>query len=153
MAREAWPGYSLDCRWPGSVHDANVFANTAINKNLRNGDIPVTYRQLLPGSTEVPSYLIGDPAYPLTPFCMKEFETCSDNSQVIFNNILRSARNLIECAFSRLKARWSFLASTVDLKLDVVPIAVYACFVLHNYCELNNCTKFGTAANFKACSG
>ena len=130
----------VDCRWPGSVHDAKVFANSAVNKNLRNGDIPVTYQQLLPGSTEVPSYLIGDPAYPLTPFCMKEFETCSDNSQVIFNNILRSARNPIECAFGRLKARWSFLTSTVDLKLDFVPIAVYACFVLHNYCELNHCT-------------
>ena len=71
---------------------------------------------------------------------MKDFETCSDNSQVIFNNILRSARNPIECAVGRLKARWSFLTSTVDLKLDFVPIAVYACFVLHNYCELNNCT-------------
>ena len=45
----------VDCRWPGSVYDAKVFATSAINKNLRNGDIPVTYHQLLPGSAEVPS--------------------------------------------------------------------------------------------------
>ena len=45
----------VDCRWPGSVYNAKVFANSAINKNLRNGDIPVTYHQLLPGSAEVPS--------------------------------------------------------------------------------------------------
>ena len=42
--------------------------------------------------------------HPLVPFCMKEFEHCSNNEQVIFNNMLRSARNPIECAFGRLKA-------------------------------------------------
>ena len=72
---------------------------------------------------------------------MKECETCSQNSPVIFNNILRSVRNPVECAFGRLKARWSFLTSTIDLKLDFVPTAVYACFDLHNYCELNTCTS------------
>ena len=99
----------VDCRWPGSVHDAKVFANSSINKKLRENNLPVTYQQLLPGRSRVGSYLIGDPAYPLTPYCMKEFAKCTTDAQVIFNNILRSARNPIECAFGRLKARWSFL--------------------------------------------
>ena len=125
----------VDCRWPGSVHDAKVFANSSLNKKLQNGNIPITYQLLVPGHTKVGSYLIGDPAYPLTPHCIKEFETCATNAKVVFNNMLRSARNPIECAFGRLKARWSFLTKKVDLKLDLVPIAVYACFVLHNICE------------------
>ena len=49
--------------------------------------------------------------------------------------MLRSARNPIECAFGRLKARWGFLTRKIDLKLDLVPAAIYACFVLHNICE------------------
>ena len=125
----------VDCRWPGSVHDAKVFANSSINSKLQNGTLPVTYQSLIPGRTKVGSYLIGDPAYPLTPHCMKEYEKCSTNAQVVFNNMLRSARNPVECAFGRLKARWGFLTRKIDLQLDLVPAAVYACFVLHNFCE------------------
>ena len=86
---------------------------------------------------KIPNYLIG-PAYALTPYCMKEFETCKRNEQVIFNVLLCAARNPIECAYGRLKARWSTLTRKVDLKLESVPIVVFACFVLHNYCERNN---------------
>ena len=38
-----------------------------------------------------------------------------------------------------VKARWSFLTKKVDLALESVPTVIYACFVLHNYCELNKC--------------
>ena len=51
--------------------------------------------------------------------------------------MLRSARNPIECAFGRLKARWQVLTRKIDLKITAVPIVVYACFVLHNFCEKN----------------
>ena len=114
----------VNCRWPGRVHDAKMFANSSINKKLSNSQLPVTYKQLLPGHAEIPNYLIGDPAYPLLPYCMKEYQTCKTNEEVIFNNLLRAARNPIECAFGRLKARWS------DLKLENVPVIIYSCFVL-----------------------
>ena len=125
----------VECRWPGSVHDAKVFANSSVNDKLRNGKLPRVFQSVLPGYEKVPNYLIVDPAYPLTPFCMKEYDTCQNNEQVVFNNLLRSARNTIECAFGRLKARWAVLAKTIDFKLEKAPIVVYACFVLHNYCE------------------
>ena len=129
----------VDCRWPGSVHDAKVFANSTINQKLRDDELPVTYQQLISGRSKVGCYLIGDPAYPLTPYCMKEYQTCTSDSQVVFNNILRSARNPVECAFGRLKGRWRFLTKQTDLNLDILPVVVYACFVLHNFCEQNNC--------------
>jgi hypothetical protein len=116
-----------------------LFANSTMNKKLRDEELTMTYQQLIKGRSRVGCYVIGDPAYPLTPYCMKEYETCTSNSEVIFNNILRSARNPVECAFGRLKGRWRFLTEQIDLNLDFAPIVAYACFVLHNFCEQNNC--------------
>ena len=99
--------------------------------------MPQVYSHLIPGHVRITNYLIGDPAYPLTPNCMKEFQTCKTNAEVIFNNILRSARNPIECAFGRLKARWSILTRKMDLQLQIIPKVEHACFVLHNFCELH----------------
>ena len=127
----------VECRWPGSVHDAKVFANSSLNYKLREKKIPATFQTVMPGCDKTPNYLIGDPAYPLTPYCMKEYETCQKNEQVVFNGLLRAARNPIECSFGRLKARWSILTRKMDLKLESIPTVVYSCFVLHNYCEKN----------------
>jgi len=69
---------------------------------------------------------------------MKEYSTCYDNGQVMFNTMLRAARNQIECAFGRLKARWQILTRCLNFNLDDIPVIVYACFVLHNYCEIND---------------
>ncbi len=128
----------VDCRWHGSAHDSKVYTNSAINKKMRCGDLPVCLQALTESTKKIPNYLIGDPAYPLTPFSMKEYDHCSSNEQVIFNNLLRGARNPIECAFGRLKARWSILTRNMDLKLHNIPVVIYAGFVLHKYCEQHN---------------
>jgi len=69
---------------------------------------------------------------------MKEYEACTSNEQVILNDMLCSARNQIECGFGRLKARWSILTAKMDFKLEALSTIIYACFVLHNYCEKHN---------------
>ena len=125
----------VECVWPGSVHDSKVFSNSSINKKLRDGFLPGTFQSVLHGYEKIGTYIIGDPAYPLTPFCIKEYQTCSSNEQVVFNSMLRSARNPIECAFGRLKARWAILTRKIYFKLELVPIIVYATFVLHNFFE------------------
>ena len=47
-------------------------------------------------------------------------------------------RNVIECAFGRLKARFSSLKRAMDINIDDLPMVVYACFVLNIYSEMNN---------------
>lgn len=44
---------------------------------------------------------------------------------------------VIECAFGRLKARFGALRRPMDINLNELPLVIYACFVLHNYCEAN----------------
>ena len=138
---------NVEIKWPGSVHDARVFANSDLNHMFQNKQIPMVLEELLPGEDKVPPVILADPAYPLLPNVMKEHACCTKNEEVIFNEMLRSARNQIECAFGRLKARWRILTRPMDLKLDDLPTVIDACFVLHNYCEMrsnNNCMNDDT---------
>ena len=128
----------VEVKWPGIVHDARIYANCGINKLFTSKALPLTYQELVPGYAPVMPFLLGDPAYPLLPNVMKEYPTCTTNTQVLFNNMLRTARNQIECAFGRLKARWRILNRTMDVDLEFATSMIYTCFVLHNYCEINN---------------
>ena len=76
---------------------------------MQNSRLPKTYQCILRGMTPVPNYIIGDPAYSLTLFCIKELNTCSNNVEVVFNNLLRSARNPVQCAFWETEGRWSIV--------------------------------------------
>ena len=128
----------VEIKWPGSVHDARVFANSNVQKSYSEGKFKLFYENLSDKpetQVMIPQVLLGDPAYPLLPYCMREFESCTSNSQVLFNQMLRSARNQIECAFGRLKARWRILLRPIDLKLDSTPTVIHTCFILHNFCE------------------
>ena len=40
---------------------------------LRNGTIPQCRKVIVDGQPEVPICILGDPAYPLIPYLMKEF--------------------------------------------------------------------------------
>ena len=86
---------NIDARWPGSVYDGRVFPNSKITTLLREQKMPMVYQEIFVGYDKVPPILLGDPAYPLLPFCMKEYPSPQSNEEVIFNNMLRGARNPI----------------------------------------------------------
>jgi len=123
--------------WPGSVHDARVFANSllylkASNKELLQGD------SLWFGSHEIPSLLVGDCAYPIKSWLMKPFahSPASTQEQKQFNYKFLRARIVVEIALGRLKVRWCRLSQQMDILIDSVPHVVIACCVLHNFCEI-----------------
>ena len=50
---------------------------------MQHKEIPIIYKQIIPGEAEIANYLIGDSSYPLTSFCMKEHKSCKSNAQLL----------------------------------------------------------------------
>ena len=72
------------------------------------------------------------------PYLMKEYASGGATRQEqYFGYTLCSGRNVIECSFGRLKARFAALRRPMDVNIHDLPFVIYTCFVLHNYCEVN----------------
>ena len=60
---------------------------------------------------------------------MREYSTSwKSNENVVFNSILGSARNAVECAFGWFKARWQVLTKKkkMNFKLEKIPTMIAA---------------------------
>ena len=129
---------NINVGWPGSIHDARVFANSSLfadasAKRILQGD----NRTIL--GCVVPPLLIADSAYPLLPWLLKSFASniSFTSKQKNFNYRLSRARIVSENAFGRLKARWRRLIKQNEMNVTNVPNVVVACCILHNMCEIH----------------
>lgn len=67
-------------KWPGSVHNVQIFAKSPLNKSLKEGIISSSTKVVIPGEPEVPFYILGDTAYPLLPFLIKQYANVNGGS-------------------------------------------------------------------------
>lgn len=126
------------CGFPGSMHDARVLRGSAIFRRAAQGEI-LTAPTVNMAGREITPYLVGDSAYPLSPWLMKPYpEGTRDPSEIAFNKELSSARVQVECAFGMLKNRWRVLQKRFDSNIEFAIKPAIACAVLHNICLRNN---------------
>ena len=125
--------------WPGSVHDARVFTNSLIYKQITEDGLLENEgcRTIL--GKPIPLCIIGDSAYPIQTWLMKPFSdnTALSPQQKYFNYRLSHSRIVVENAFGRLKARWRRLVKKNDMITENVPIVIITCCILHNLCEIH----------------
>ena len=103
------------CGFPGSMHDARVLRRSAIFRKAEQGEILSAPTVHINGN-ELGPYLVGDSAYPLSPWLMKPYpEGTRDRNEIRFNKELSSARVKVKCAFGLLKSRWRVLQKRFDI--------------------------------------
>ena len=125
--------------WPGSVHDARVFANSPLHKRMASGEImsePVARFRC----RCIPPYLVGDEGYPLSRFVMIPYPGRQLSlAHRRFNHSLSVTRVAVERAFGRLKGRWRLLNGTINFRsVNETCRALYAAFCLQNLCSRMN---------------
>ena len=119
--------------WPGSVHDARVFAHSNLYKKITEEEL-LPSKPLRVNGVDVPLFLIGDSAYPLNTWLMKPFphNGVLTTEQKTFNYRLCRARIVVENAYGRLKARWRRLMKRNDMHVRNIPNVVAVACILHN---------------------
>jgi hypothetical protein len=113
----------------GSVHDALVYRRSDFYQKVITRNIWI----------ENDMHIIGDAAYPLSPFLMVPYKNFGDllQSKKYFNDCLSRIRSVIERAFALLKGRFRRLKYLDMSKIEEVPIVIIACCILHNICLLH----------------
>ncbi len=114
----------FDVGWPGSTHDARVFSNTNLIDKQMSPD---------PAARPIPAgcYLLGDKAYPLTPFSLTPFDAATTPARSAFNAACVRTRVVVERAFGRFKGMWRFFLGA-RYGVEETNALVAAAVVLHN---------------------
>ena len=118
--------------YPGSVHDARVF-RSELHRRIIAGDIMGATRVI--NHVNVRPYLVGDTAYPLSPFIVTAFQGGGlTPAQERFNRVLTKLRVVVERALGKLKTRWRCIFKELEDDTERVLFNVLACCILHNFC-------------------
>lgn len=113
--------------YPSSVHDARIFKNSGIYKNVTNDR-----KKYFPNK----EWILGDKAYPILSWCIPPIINRGRHTEaeIFFNYIHAATRQVIERAFALLFGRFRRLKYLDMNRNDLIAPTVLAACVLHNLC-------------------
>ncbi|CAH2010300.1 unnamed protein product [Acanthoscelides obtectus] len=133
----AGPDYkfiTIDTGGYGKESEGGVFSNSRLHRRLENNEFCNKRLTTLPGSNiKVPCMLLGDEAYPVKTYLMRPFPASQLGPEhTIFNKRLSQARQVIECAFGIISAKWRVLQKGIEVEPNFVDDIVKCVCLLHN---------------------
>lgn len=109
------------CRWPGSAHDATIFAHSSLRERFVHGEF---------GND---SAILGDSAYAPDVFMCKPHANPVSESEKAYQYAQIRSRNVAERTFGVIKRRFPCLSIGMAYKRDKVQDVIVACCILHNF--------------------
>lgn len=144
---------NINARFPGSTHDAFIFGGSVLNTRLEEHyhNDPATFNFLLGkywNKIQMDfknlfikiTLLLGDSAYPLSPWLLKIFDGNNlSEAQENFNRELCSIRQIIERCIGLLKVRFRCILGERKLRYSPTKVGriIYSCATLHNFLIFN----------------
>lgn len=117
------------CRWPGSAHDATIFANSSLHERFERGEY---------GRDSV---ILGDSAYGTESYVFTYIllRNAITQGEKKYQSAQITARNVVERTFGLLKRRFPCLDIGMHFHLNKMQDIIVACCILHNIiiCEKN----------------
>ena len=109
----------------GSSHDSTAFQDTRLASYLE---------ELEPKLSKAGFFIVGDSAYPLSPFMIVPFPDAVPGSmEDSFNYWQSNSRIRVECAFGELIQRWGLFWRTLRFSIKVCDNIIKAAMLLNNH--------------------
>ncbi|KAJ7338697.1 hypothetical protein JRQ81_012599 [Phrynocephalus forsythii] len=93
------------------------------------------------GGVSILPLILGDAAYPLCNWLMKPYAVPRTERERHYNKVFNHSRNIVECTFGRLKARFRRLSVRMEAHIQNVNSIIASAVILHNICGKKN-TKY-----------
>lgn len=110
----------VSCRWPGSSHDATIFANSVIHDKLERGVFGTD------------SVLLGDSAYAPDYYMCKPLRNPQTYAEKKYQKAQLKTRNIAERTYGALKRKFPCLKYGMRFKLEKTQDVIVACCILYN---------------------
>jgi hypothetical protein len=134
---------------PGRIGDATIWNHSAVKQAMENGTLNTPPPKATPNdpNTWIPSLLVADSAFSLSPTLMKPFPDRNITpDQRIFNYRLSRARRIVENSFGHLTNRFGIYQKPIRACPLTARKMVKATLVLHNFLRDNDRQYFGPRA-------
>ena len=132
--------YSISDPFNGCTHDKTIsqYDGFLQSVHLKTNSLFANARYTLVNKEGTPHERVGawvlcDNGYHKWETMQEPPSTCTTENELIFREVLESARKTTECVIGILKARFWFMKNPIRLhSKDDITNAVYTCSVLHN---------------------